>query len=49
MVMSGESIVVILIVGLIAGGLAGKIVEGHGVGLIISPVVGAAGCCPRSA
>ena len=34
MYLSGESILVILLVGLIAGWLAGKIVQGTGFGLI---------------
>ena len=40
---SGDSVVVILVVGLIAGWLAAKIVEGGGFGLIGDIVVGAIG------
>jgi uncharacterized membrane protein YeaQ/YmgE (transglycosylase-associated protein family) len=41
--MSTESIVVILVVGIVAGWLAGKIVRGTGFGLIGDLVVGIAG------
>ena len=41
--LSGESLVVILLVGLIAGWLAGKIVEGTGFGIIGDLVVGVIG------
>ena len=41
--MSGESLLVILIVGLVAGWLAGQIVQGTGLGLIGDLVVGIAG------
>ena len=40
---SGDSVVVILIVGLIAGWLAAKIVEGGGLGLIGDIIVGVIG------
>jgi|RhiMetdeSRZDD1v2_1073273.scaffolds.fasta_scaffold164169_1 uncharacterized membrane protein YeaQ/YmgE (transglycosylase-associated protein family) len=40
---SGESLLVILIVGLVAGWLAGKIVEGRGFGLIGDVAVGIVG------
>jgi len=40
---SGESLLVILIVGLVAGWLAGKIVEGRGFGLIGDMAVGIVG------
>jgi uncharacterized membrane protein YeaQ/YmgE (transglycosylase-associated protein family) len=43
MVLSSESIVVILFVGLIAGWLAGKIVRGTGFGIIGDIIVGIAG------
>jgi uncharacterized membrane protein YeaQ/YmgE (transglycosylase-associated protein family) len=43
MYMSNESILVILFVGLIAGWLAGKIVEGSGFGIIGDILVGVAG------
>ena len=43
MYLSGESILVILVVGLVAGWLAGKIVQGTGLGLIGDIVVGIAG------
>ena len=43
MVLSNESIVVILFVGLIAGWLAGKIVRGTGFGIIGDILVGIAG------
>ena len=48
---SGDSVLVILVVGLIAGWLAAKILEGGGFGLIGDIIVGvigafvAAGCC----
>jgi uncharacterized membrane protein YeaQ/YmgE (transglycosylase-associated protein family) len=41
--MSNESIVVILVVGVVAGWLAGKVVRGTGFGLIGDLVVGIAG------
>jgi uncharacterized membrane protein YeaQ/YmgE (transglycosylase-associated protein family) len=43
MVMSGEGIIVILLVGLIAGWLAGKIVHGTGFGIVGDIVVGILG------
>jgi uncharacterized membrane protein YeaQ/YmgE (transglycosylase-associated protein family) len=43
MVLSDESIVVILFVGLVAGWLAGKIVRGTGFGLVGDILVGIAG------
>jgi uncharacterized membrane protein YeaQ/YmgE (transglycosylase-associated protein family) len=43
MYLSGESIVVILIVGLIAGWLAGKLVQGTGFGLIGDIAIGIVG------
>jgi uncharacterized membrane protein YeaQ/YmgE (transglycosylase-associated protein family) len=43
MVMSNESILVILFVGLVAGWLAGKIVRGTGFGIIGDILVGIAG------
>ena len=43
MVLSNESILVILFVGLIAGWLAGKIVRGTGFGIIGDIIVGIAG------
>ena len=43
MVLSNESLVVILFVGLIAGWLAGKIVRGTGFGIIGDILVGIAG------
>ena len=43
MYLSGESLLVILIVGLIAGWLAGKIVQGTGFGLIGDIVIGIVG------
>ena len=43
MYMSGESFIVVLFVGLIAGWLAGKIVRGTGFGLIGDILVGIAG------
>jgi len=43
MVLSNESIVVILFVGLVAGWLAGKIVRGTGFGIIGDILVGVAG------
>jgi uncharacterized membrane protein YeaQ/YmgE (transglycosylase-associated protein family) len=41
--LSGESIIVILFVGLIAGWLAGKVVRGAGFGIIGDVVIGIAG------
>jgi uncharacterized membrane protein YeaQ/YmgE (transglycosylase-associated protein family) len=41
--MSGESLLVILLVGLVAGWLAGRIVEGGGFGLIGDIAVGIVG------
>ena len=43
MYLSGESILVILVVGLVAGWLAGKIVQGTGFGLIGDIVIGIVG------
>ncbi len=43
MYLSGESIVVILVVGLVAGWLAGKIVQGTGFGLIGDIAIGIVG------
>ena len=43
MYLSGESIIVILLVGLIAGWLAGQIVQGTGFGLIGDIVIGIVG------
>ncbi len=43
MYLSGESLIVILFVGLIAGWLAGKIVRGTGFGIIGDILVGIAG------
>jgi uncharacterized membrane protein YeaQ/YmgE (transglycosylase-associated protein family) len=43
MYMSGESLIVILFVGLIAGWLAGKIVRGAGFGIIGDIVIGIIG------
>jgi uncharacterized membrane protein YeaQ/YmgE (transglycosylase-associated protein family) len=43
MVLSNESIIVILFVGLVAGWLAGKIVRGTGFGIIGDILVGVAG------
>jgi uncharacterized membrane protein YeaQ/YmgE (transglycosylase-associated protein family) len=43
MYLSGESILVILFVGLVAGWLAGKIVQGTGFGIIGDIVVGIVG------
>ena len=43
MYMSNESIIVILVVGIVAGWLAGKVVRGTGFGLIGDLVVGVAG------
>jgi uncharacterized membrane protein YeaQ/YmgE (transglycosylase-associated protein family) len=43
MYLSGEGILVILIVGLVAGWLAGKIVQGTGFGLIGDIVIGIVG------
>ncbi len=43
MSLSGESIIVILFVGLIAGWLAGKVVRGAGFGIIGDIIVGIAG------
>jgi uncharacterized membrane protein YeaQ/YmgE (transglycosylase-associated protein family) len=43
MVLSNESLIVILFVGLIAGWLAGKIVRGTGFGIIGDILVGVAG------
>jgi uncharacterized membrane protein YeaQ/YmgE (transglycosylase-associated protein family) len=43
MVLSSESIIVILFVGLVAGWLAGKIVRGTGFGIIGDILVGVAG------
>jgi uncharacterized membrane protein YeaQ/YmgE (transglycosylase-associated protein family) len=43
MYLSGESLLIILLVGLIAGWLAGKIVTGGGLGLIADIAVGIVG------
>jgi uncharacterized membrane protein YeaQ/YmgE (transglycosylase-associated protein family) len=43
MYMSGESFIVVLFVGLVAGWLAGKIVRGTGFGIIGDILVGIAG------
>ena len=43
MYLSGESLLVILFVGLVAGWLAGKIVRGAGYGIIGDIVIGIAG------
>ena len=43
MVLSNESIIVILFVGLVAGWLAGKIVRGTGFGIIGDILIGIAG------
>jgi uncharacterized membrane protein YeaQ/YmgE (transglycosylase-associated protein family) len=43
MVLSNESILVILFVGLVAGWLAGKVVQGTGFGIIGDILVGIAG------
>ena len=43
MYLSGESILIILLVGLIAGWLAGKIVQGTGYGLIADIAIGIIG------
>ena len=43
MYLSGESLIVILFVGLVAGWLAGKIVRGTGFGIIGDILVGIAG------
>ena len=48
MQMSGESLLVILFVGLIAGWLAGKIVRGTGFGIIGDILVGIAGALVAS-
>jgi len=48
MVLSNESIIVILFVGLIAGWLAGKIVRGTGFGIIGDVLVGIAGALVAS-
>lgn len=41
--MSGESLVIILLVGLVAGWLAGQIVQGTGFGLVGDLVIGVLG------
>lgn len=52
--MSGESVLVILLVGLIAGWLAGQIVRGRGYGIISDLIIGIIGafigdgCCRNS-
>lgn len=43
MYISGESLIVILFVGLVAGWLAGKVVRGTGFGIIGDIIVGIAG------
>jgi uncharacterized membrane protein YeaQ/YmgE (transglycosylase-associated protein family) len=48
MYISGQSIIVILFVGLIAGWLAGKVVHGTGFGIIGDIVVGIAGALVAS-
>jgi uncharacterized membrane protein YeaQ/YmgE (transglycosylase-associated protein family) len=48
MVLSNESIIVILFVGLVAGWLAGKIVRGTGFGIIGDILVGIAGALVAS-
>jgi uncharacterized membrane protein YeaQ/YmgE (transglycosylase-associated protein family) len=48
MVLSNESILVILFVGLVAGWLAGKIVRGTGFGIIGDILVGIAGALVAS-
>ncbi|HLZ02081.1 MAG TPA: GlsB/YeaQ/YmgE family stress response membrane protein [Bradyrhizobium sp.] len=48
MVLSNESLIVILFVGLIAGWLAGKIVRGTGFGIIGDLLVGIAGALVAS-
>ena len=48
MVLSNESILIILFVGLVAGWLAGKIVRGTGFGIIGDIVVGIAGALVAS-
>ena len=46
--MSGESLIVILFVGLVAGWLAGKVVRGTGFGIIGDILVGIAGALVAS-
>jgi uncharacterized membrane protein YeaQ/YmgE (transglycosylase-associated protein family) len=41
--MSGESLLVILVVGIVAGWLAGQIVQGTGFGLVGDLIIGIAG------
>ena len=48
MVLSNESIIVILFVGLVAGWLAGKIVRGTGFGIIGDILIGIAGALVAS-
>jgi uncharacterized membrane protein YeaQ/YmgE (transglycosylase-associated protein family) len=48
MVLSNESIIVILFVGLVAGWLAGKIVRGAGFGIIGDILIGIAGALVAS-
>ena len=48
MYLSGESLIVILFVGLVAGWLAAKIVQGTGLGIIGDIVVGIAGALVAS-
>ena len=43
MYMSGESLLIILVVGLIAGWLAGQIVQGTGFGIVGDLLIGVAG------
>ena len=43
MSMSGESLLIILLVGIVAGWLAGQIVQGTGFGLIGYPIIGVIG------
>ena len=48
MYLSGESLIVILFVGLVAGWLAGKIVRGTGFGIIGDIIVGIVGASSRA-
>ena len=49
MYMSGESLLIILMVGLIAGWLAGQIVQGTGFGIVGDILIGIVGCFRKSA
>ena len=49
MYMSGESLLVILLVGLIAGWLAGKVVAGGGFGIVADIAIGIVGALIGSA